>query len=159
VLLTTGAVWPGEFVTPIQDSALEQRATGRYVESGCSRCGRRVYLFPGQAHAIACRDCRYGAPWKRIWKRIASRVYVLVWLAGMVAIIGLAASIVPENSFAGRHISWVTMPLAVAWFVLLIWILGHMDDPPPLSEADTSARPAEASSSSEHGEKRKRRRR
>jgi len=157
VLLTTGAVWPGEFVTPIRDWALEHRLTGRHVAAQCSRCGRRVYAFPDQADGLECRDCRYGAPWKRIWKRIASRVYVLVWLMGIMGLIGLVSVIVPENSFVGRHLTWVIMPIVVVGFVLLFRILGRMDDPPPLNEADTSARPVDAAAGGGHMRRRKRR--
>jgi hypothetical protein len=136
LLLTTRAVWPDEFVSPMRDWINERRLTGRSVPATCSRCGRRVYAFPDDAQtARECRDCRYGRPIVRIWKRIASRAYVLIWMVGIIVICGIPAIWPPpKGSFLEQHIGGVLMVPIGAWFGILILVLGRMDDPPPLGE-------------------------
>ena len=138
LLLTTGAVWPGDFVTPIRDWIADRRISGRSIAVACTRCGRTVYAFPADAdQPRECRDCRYGRPWVRIWKRIGSRVYVPLWLLSVGIICAIPAIWPPaKDSFLERHIGGVLMVPVVASFVVLMFVLGHMDDPPPLGEPD-----------------------
>ena len=85
VLLTTDAFLPDEFVAPISDWIKEGRLSGRAAPVACARCGRRIHAFQEDVRApIMCRDCRYGPPWKRSWKRVASTMYVLVWIFGVL---------------------------------------------------------------------------
>ena len=141
LLLTTRAVWPEEFVSPMRDWINERRLTGRCVPASCSRCGRRVYAFPEDTQkARECRDCRYGRPIVRVWKRIASRAYVLIWIVGIVVICGIAVIWPPASgSFFERHIGGVLMVPIVAWSAILMLVLGRMEDPPPLGEPDAVA--------------------
>src|SRR5437773_11251114 len=99
MMRTTGAAWPGEFVEPIRDWVLEHRVSGRSVPTACARCGRRMYAFAKDVDVPStCRDCRYGPPWTRVWKRIAHIVYIQLWIVGLVALFVLMAVIVPEGS-------------------------------------------------------------
>jgi hypothetical protein len=136
--LTTSAVWPGDFVTPIRDWIGDRRLSGRSVAVACARCGRVVFAFPADAdRPRECRDCRYGRPWVRVWKRIASRVYVPLWLLSVGVICGIPAIWPPaKDSFLDRHIGGVLTVPVIASFVLLMFVLGRMDDPPPLGEQD-----------------------
>jgi hypothetical protein len=140
MMLTTGAAWPGEFVKPICDWILERRLSGRYVSIACSRCGRRMYAFANDVDTPSqCPNCRYGASWKRMWKRSAHIVYVLVWFLGILASLTLIVWIVPEGSVFDRHIGWILIPAFVLSFAVLVRVLGRMEDPPPLREPDTGA--------------------
>jgi len=141
LLVTTSAVWPDEFVSPMRDWINGRHLTGRSVPAVCSRCGRGVYAFPDDAQSEReCRDCRYGRPVVRVWKRIASRVYVQIWFVGLGVIFGIPAIWPPPSgSFLDRHTSGVLMVPFVAWTAILVLVLGRMDDPPPLGEPDAAA--------------------
>jgi hypothetical protein len=136
VLLTTDAFLPDEFVAPISDWIKEGRLSGRAAPVACARCGRRIHAFPEDVRApTMCRNCRYGRPWKRSWKRIASTMYVLLWIfgvfpAGLISVFWL----VPKGSFVERHIDWVLTAVFVALLSAMVMVLGRMDDPPPLRE-------------------------
>lgn len=142
ILLTTNAAWPGEFIAPIRDWIVERRRSGRCVPASCGRCGRRVYAWANvDATPVLCRDCRYGPPLARMWRRSGSLALVPLWLAGVVPIVGLVEWMRSPGSFVDRHDQWIYTPLILAWFAALFWILGHMQDPPPFAEPDTSATP------------------
>jgi len=141
LLLTTGAAWPGEFVKPIRDWTLEHRLSGRRVPTPCPRCGRQTYAFAEDVHGPSdqCRDCRYGPPWKRAWKRSAAIIYVQLWFFGAFpAVPMLVVFIAPEGSFLDRHVDWVWGASFVISLGVLFRVLGRMEDPPPLREPDTS---------------------
>jgi hypothetical protein len=142
LLLTTGASWPGEFVKPILDWTREGRKSGRHVPATCGRCGKRIYALPQGTDPASreCRDCRYGPPWKRAWKRSAAILYVQVWVfGGLLGVPVLMALIVPKDSFVDRHAGGIFTTFFIASLVALFWVLGRMADPPPLHEPDTSA--------------------
>jgi hypothetical protein len=147
-LLTTHAVRPGEFVAPIRDWIADRRLSGRSVPVPCSRCGRRIHVYQADEHTPrTCRDCRYGAPWVRVWKRIAARVYVLGWFFLVMPAtfaIGVFAS---KGSFVDRHSDWIVGATFIATGCALLFVLGHMDDPPPLGEPDGDGTETESADS------------